>query len=47
MATLVGHVREFDDNKEEWIQYVEQLDHFYEANRITENNWNRAILLLQ
>ena len=45
MATLFGHVREFDDNKEEWIQYVEQLDHLYEANGITENDWKRDILM--
>ena len=42
MATLFGHVGEFNDNKREWIQYVEQLDHFYEANGITENNWNNC-----
>ena len=45
MATLFGHVGEFDDSKEEWIQYVERLDHFYEANGITENDKKRAILL--
>ena len=45
MATLFGHVGEFDDNKEEWIQYVERLHHFYEANGITENDRKRAILL--
>ena len=45
MATLFGHIGEFDDNKEEWIQYVERLDHFYEANGITENDRKRAILL--
>ena len=42
MATLFGHVGEFNNNKREWIQYVEQLDHFYEANGITENNWNNC-----
>ena len=47
MATFFGHVGQFDDNKEEWIQYVERLDHFYQANGITENNWKRAILQLQ
>ena len=41
-APLFG---QFDGEKEEWSQYVEQLDHFFEANKVAEADKKRAILL--
>lgn len=40
-----GQVYEFDLEKEHWIQYVEQLEQFFEANGITDTGKKRAILL--
>ena len=45
MATHFGQVYEFDAEKEHWIQYVERLEQFFEANSITEAVKKRAILL--
>ena len=35
MAGLLGKVESFDPQLEEWPQYVEQLEHFFEANGLT------------
>ena len=37
-APLFGQVKEFDGEKEEWSQYVERLDHFFEANEQEESH---------
>ena len=45
MASVFGKVDEFDGSKEEWTQYVEHVNHFFEANDITDDGKKRAILL--
>ena len=35
MAGLLGKVESFDPELEEWPQYVERLEHFFEANGLT------------
>ena len=35
MATI-GRIEEFRDEKEDWDQYAERLEHFFAANGITE-----------
>lgn len=45
MATVFGKVDEFDGSKEEWTQYVERVNHFFEANDIADAGKKRAILL--
>ena len=44
-APLFGQVKEFDGEREEWSQYVERLDHFFEANEVVDADKKRAILL--
>ena len=34
MAVAFGKIEEFDAAKEDWPQYVEHLEHFFEANGI-------------
>ncbi len=36
---------EFDEEKEEWAQYVERLGNFFSANNVTEVDRKRAIFL--
>ena len=36
MSSLLGRVDEFDGTKEDWQQYVERVDHFFDANGITD-----------
>ena len=45
MATLFGHINEFNPEKEDWIQYAERLEHFFTANSIDEPNKKKAMLL--
>ena len=42
---MFGKVSEFDSAKEEWPQYVERLEHFFEANKIEDEGKKRSILL--
>ena len=35
MAALLGKIEQFDLEQEEWLQYVERLEQFFEANDIT------------
>ena len=44
-APLFSQVKKIDEEKEEWPQYVEQLDHFFEANKVADADKKRAILL--
>ena len=44
MATI-GRIEEFRDDKEDWIQYYERLDHFFAANGITEADKKRSVFL--
>ena len=43
-ATL-GRVDEFDSTKDDWLQYVERLEHFFVANGIDNAEKKRAVLL--
>ena len=45
VAPLFSQVNKFDGEKEEWCQYVDWLDHFFEANEVANVNKKRAILL--
>ena len=43
MATC-GKIDVYDES-EEWTQYVERMDHYFEANEIEENEKKRSIFL--
>ena len=45
MTAVYGRIGEFDSTKEEWPQYVERLNHLFEANGINEAEKKRAIFL--
>ena len=45
MAATLGKIEEFDGKKEEWVQYVERLSHFYIANGIETEEKKRAVFL--
>ncbi len=45
MANLVGTVTPFDSQSQSWEEYCEILQHFFEANEITEATKQKAILL--
>ena len=42
MATLVGEIGKFDPELKEWLQYVERLGFYFEANNITTQEKKRA-----
>ena len=44
MATI-GRIEEFREDKEEWSQYAERLEHFFAANGITNDNKKRSVFL--
>ena len=44
MATF-GTVTPWDDNSEPWNVYCERMDEYFEANEITDEKRQRAILL--
>ena len=44
MATI-GRIEEFREDKEEWSQYAERLEHFFAANGITDNDKKRSVFL--
>jgi len=35
MTATFGRIDEFEEGKEDWIQYVERLEHFFEANDVS------------
>ena len=43
MATY-GRIDEYDES-EEWTQYVERMDHYFEANDIEDKDKKRSIFL--
>ena len=45
MTTVLGKVEEFDGSQEEWTQYVERVNHFFDANDIADAGKKRAVLL--
>ena len=44
MATI-GRIEEFREDKEDWDQYAERLDHFFAANGITGADKKRSVFL--
>ena len=44
MATI-GRIKEFCEEKEDWDQYAERLDHFFAANRITGADKKHLVFL--
>ena len=42
--TLIGKVEEFQEN-DNWIEYTERQEHYFTANRITDVEKKRAVLL--
>ena len=45
MSVTVGKVCEFNLNEDDWNTYIEQLEFFFEANRISDESQRKAILL--
>ena len=41
----LGSVDEFDGTKDDWLQYIERLEHFFAANGIDDAAKKRAVLL--
>ena len=44
MAGTLGRVEEFDGNKDDWQQYVERLEHLFQANDVGAEK-KRAVFL--
>ena len=44
MATI-GRIEEFHEDKEEWSQYTERLEHFFATNGITDDDKKRSVFL--
>ena len=45
MVGTLGRVKEFDGNKDDWQQYVERLEHFFQANDVDGAEKKRAVFL--
>lgn len=45
MPVVIGSVTPFDDVSQSWEEYSEILDFFFEANDITEEDRQKAVLL--
>lgn len=45
MTNMVGTVTPFDSQSQSWEEYCEILQHFFEANEITDAPKQNAILL--
>ena len=45
MSSLLGRIDEFDGTKEDWPQYVERVDHFFDANGITDADKKKSAFL--
>ena len=45
MATHIGTIGEFQEGREDWKQYTERLQHFMDANGITDEDRKRAVFL--
>ena len=42
---LFGQIGEFVSEEEEWLQYVERLEHYLCANTIDGEDWRHAVFL--
>ena len=46
MAMMFGKLEEFDmATRKDWIQYIERMEYFFQANKITEGDTKKAILI--
>ena len=46
MATMFGKLEEFDmATGKDWIQYIERMEYYFQANKITEGDTKKAILI--
>ena len=45
MSVTMGKVSEFNPDEDDWNTYIEQLELFFEANRISDELQRKAILL--
>ena len=46
MAVMFGKLEEFDTTtNEDWIQYIERMEYYFQANRIIDENTKRAVLI--
>ena len=46
MGTVLGKLEEFDiATGEDWIEYIERMEYYFQANRTTEEDMKRAILI--
>ena len=37
-STLIGTVKEFEDDNDDWVEYMERVEHFFLANDIDDDN---------
>ena len=42
----IGEIKEFRQDKEDWDQYTERLDHFFAANGITGADKKHSVFLI-
>ena len=40
----LGRVDEFDGTRDDWLQYVERLEHFFSANGVDDADKKRSVL---
>ena len=46
MAAMFGKLEEFDmATGKDWIQYIERMEYYFQANKITEGDTKRAVLI--
>ena len=46
MAMMFGKLEEFDmATDKDWIQYIERMEYYFQANKITEGDTKKAILI--
>ena len=46
MAATFGKLEEFDmATGEDWIQYIERMEYYFQANKITAGDTKRAVLI--
>ena len=46
MAVMFGKLEEFDmATGKDWIQYIERMEYYFQANKITEGDTKRAVLI--
>ena len=46
MATAIGRIEEFSSATDEWLSYLERLEHYFGANKISGEVKKRCISVL-